>query len=67
MLYVHFAWQVEKQRAKDEVDVIGEKVGEWGAGEGEWTDQQRHRKPTEFEKENPNILMLDKDGQFENM
>ncbi|PZC82767.1 FK506-binding protein 59 isoform X1 [Helicoverpa armigera] len=59
--------EVEKQRAKDEIDVIGEKVGEWGAAEGEWTDQQRLRKPTEFEKENPNILLLDKDGQFENM
>lgn len=59
--------QVEKQKAKAEIDVIGEKVGEWGMGEGEWTDEQRDRKPTEFEKENPNILMLDKDGQFENM
>ncbi|XP_060802150.1 FK506-binding protein 59 isoform X1 [Amyelois transitella] len=59
--------ELEKQRARQEVDVIGEKVGEWGAGEGEWTDQQRDRKPTEFEKENPNILMLDKSGQFENM
>ena len=42
-------------------------MGEWGKGEGEWTDEQRDRKPTEFEKENPNILMLDKDGRFENM
>lgn len=59
--------EVERQRAKAEIDVIGEKVGEWGIGEGEWTDEQRHRKPTEFEKENPNILMLNRDGQFENM
>ncbi|XP_014359722.2 FK506-binding protein 59 isoform X1 [Papilio machaon] len=59
--------EIEKIRAKAEVDVIGEKVGEWGVGEGEWTDQQRDRKPTEFEKENPNILMLDKDGRFQNM
>ncbi|KAL0831758.1 hypothetical protein ABMA28_001298 [Loxostege sticticalis] len=59
--------ELEKIRAKEQVDVIGEKVGEWGAGEGEWTDQMRDRKPTEFEKENPNILMLDKDGQFQNM
>ncbi|KAI5634447.1 FKBP-type peptidyl-prolyl cis-trans isomerase domain-containing protein [Phthorimaea operculella] len=59
--------EVEKQRAKEEVDVIGDRVGEWGAGEGEWTDEMRDRKPTEFEKENPNILMLDKDGQFQNM
>ncbi|XP_047505256.1 FK506-binding protein 59 isoform X1 [Pieris napi] len=59
--------QVEKERAEAEVDVIGEKVGEWGKGEGEWTDEMRDRKPTDFEKENPNILLLDKDGQFENM
>ncbi|CAH2040153.1 unnamed protein product, partial [Iphiclides podalirius] len=59
--------EIEQIRAKAEVDVIGEKVGEWGVGEGEWTDQQRDRKPTEFEKENPNILMLDKDGRFQNM
>lgn len=49
------------------MDVIGDAVGEWGAGEGEWTDQQRAREPTEFEKENPNILLLDKEGQFKNM
>ncbi|KAJ0177606.1 hypothetical protein K1T71_006479 [Dendrolimus kikuchii] len=59
--------EVEKERAKREVDIIGEKVGEWGTSECEWTDEQRDRKPTEFEKENPNILMLDKDGQFQNM
>ncbi|RVE44294.1 hypothetical protein evm_011018 [Chilo suppressalis] len=59
--------ELEKIRAKEVVDVIGEKVGEWGAGEGEWTDEQRDRKPTEFERENPNILMLDKEGQFKNM
>lgn len=59
--------QLEKIRARAEVDVIGSKVGEWGSGEGEWTETERARKPTEFEKENPNILMLDKDGQFENM
>ncbi|XP_050678040.1 FK506-binding protein 59 [Leptidea sinapis] len=59
--------QMEKLRAQEQVDVIGEKVGEWGKGEGEWTDEQRDRKPTEFEKENPNILLLDKDGRFENM
>ncbi|XP_037975665.2 FK506-binding protein 59 [Plutella xylostella] len=59
--------QAEKERAKAEVDVIGDAVGEWGAGEGEWTDQQRAREPTEFEKENPNILLLDKEGQFKNM
>uniref|UniRef100_S4NUQ3 peptidylprolyl isomerase n=2 Tax=Pararge aegeria TaxID=116150 RepID=S4NUQ3_9NEOP len=59
--------QEEKLKAKQMFDMIGEKVGEWGKGEGEWTDEQRDRKPTEFEKENPNILLLDKDGQFENM
>lgn len=46
---------------------MGQTVGEWGKGEGEWTDEQRDRKPTDFERENPNILILDKDGQFENM
>lgn len=61
--------EMEKINARGLVDVIGDGVGQWGAGagEGEWTDQQRDRKPTEFEKENPNILMLDKDGQFQNM
>lgn len=47
--------------------MIGSAVGEWGCGEGEWTDEQRTRKPTVFERENPNILMLDRDGQFQNM
>ncbi|XP_034828550.1 FK506-binding protein 59 isoform X1 [Maniola hyperantus] len=65
--FAHHDAQVEKLKAKQMFDVIGEKVGEWGKGEGEWTDEQRDRKPTEFEKENPNILLLDKDGQFENM
>lgn len=48
---------------------MAEKLGEWGKGNGEseWTDEHRNRAPTEFEKENPNILMLDKDGQFQNM
>ncbi|GBP52482.1 Xylulose kinase [Eumeta japonica] len=55
--------EMEKLKAKEEVDIIGDRVGEWG----EWTDQQRDRKPTDFERENPNILLLDKDGQFENM
>ncbi|XP_072929411.1 FK506-binding protein 59 [Epargyreus clarus] len=62
--------EVERQRAQHEVDVMGERVGEWGAGGaegGEWTDRQRDRKPTHFERENPNILMLDKDGRFQNM
>ncbi|XP_048005717.1 FK506-binding protein 59 isoform X1 [Leguminivora glycinivorella] len=59
--------ELEKIKAKAEVDVIGSAVGEWGAGEGEWTDEQRTRAPTHFERENPNILMLDKDGQFQNM
>lgn len=45
-----------------------ETLGEWGAGPPtEWNDADRDRAPTEFEKENPNILMLDKDGQFLNM
>lgn len=65
--FAKYDTEVEKQRASQEVDVIGEKVGEWGTAEGEWTEEQRHRKPTDFEKENPNILMLDKDGQFSNM
>jgi len=49
-------------------DVMGEPLGEWGVGgAGEWLHSDRNREPTEFEKENPNILMLDKDGQFQNM
>lgn len=44
-----------------------ETLGEWGTGAGEWADTDRDRAPTDFEKENPNILMLDKEGQFVNM
>jgi len=34
---------------------------------GEWGDDERERAPTEFEKENPNILMLNTTGYFKNM
>nr|QBH73886.1 fk506-binding protein [Essigella californica] len=34
---------------------------------GEWGDDERERAPTEFEKENPNILMLNTTGDFKNM
>lgn len=34
---------------------------------GEWGDDERERAPTKFEKENPNILMLNRTGEFKNM
>jgi len=34
---------------------------------GEWGDDERERAPTKFEKENPNILMLNTTDCFKNM
>lgn len=34
---------------------------------GEWGEEERERAPTNFEKENPNILMLNNSGEFKNM
>uniref|UniRef100_A0A1B6DTS3 peptidylprolyl isomerase n=1 Tax=Clastoptera arizonana TaxID=38151 RepID=A0A1B6DTS3_9HEMI len=34
---------------------------------GEWGQEEREREPTDFEKENPNILMLEGTGDFKNM
>lgn len=34
---------------------------------GEWGEDEREREPTKFEKENPNIFMLDGNGDFKNM
>jgi tetratricopeptide (TPR) repeat protein len=36
---------------------------------GEWSDQERSHTPTEFEKENPNILMVENEHnqEFKNM
>ncbi|CAG9580154.1 unnamed protein product [Danaus chrysippus] len=61
--------EVERLRAKAAADAYSGPVGEWAGegGEGEWTERERERKPTHFERENPNILMLDGDGRFQNM
>lgn len=34
---------------------------------GEWGKEDREREPSEFEKENPNILMLNSSGEFKDM
>lgn len=34
---------------------------------GEWGREERDREPTEFEQENPDILMLNKNDEFKNM
>lgn len=34
---------------------------------GEWGAEDRQREPSEFEKENPNILLLNGSGEFQNM
>lgn len=49
----------EEEERKKQPDVM-KTLGEWGQDE-------REREPTEFEKENPNILMLDGTGDFKNM
>ncbi|XP_054264427.1 FK506-binding protein 59 isoform X2 [Macrosteles quadrilineatus] len=49
----------EEEERKKQPDVM-KTLGEWGKDE-------REREPTEFEKENPNILMLDGTGDFKNM
>lgn len=51
--------QKEEEERKKQPDVM-KTLGEWGKDE-------REREPTEFEKENPNILMLDGTGDFKNM
>lgn len=34
---------------------------------GEWGKEDREREPGEFEKENPNILLLNSSGEFKDM
>jgi len=34
---------------------------------GQWGKEERTHDPTNFEKENPDILMLDGSGQFKDM
>ncbi|XP_022192065.2 FK506-binding protein 59-like isoform X2 [Nilaparvata lugens] len=49
----------EEEERKKQPDVM-KTLGEWGQDE-------REREPTDFEKENPNILMLEGTGDFRNM
>lgn len=51
--------QKEEEEKKKEPDVMSS-LGEWGK-------EDREREPTEFEKENPNILLLNGSGQFKDM
>lgn len=34
---------------------------------GQWGEDERERAPGEFEKENPNILLLNGTGEFKDM
>lgn len=52
-------FQKEEKKRADEPDVMCN-LGEWGMDE-------REREPTNFEKENPNILMLNGNGEFKDM
>lgn len=49
----------EEEERKQQPDVM-KTLGEWG-------EDEREREPTKFEKENPNIFMLDGNGDFKNM
>ncbi|KAB0799943.1 hypothetical protein PPYR_07823 [Photinus pyralis] len=51
--------QKEEDEKKKQPDVMSS-LGEWGK-------EDRHREPSEFEKENPNILMLNGSGEFKDM
>nr|XP_022905761.1 FK506-binding protein 59 [Onthophagus taurus] len=51
--------QREEEEKRKEPDVMSS-LGEWGK-------EDREREPTEFEKENPNILMLNGSGEFQDM
>ncbi|KAK9710731.1 FKBP-type peptidyl-prolyl cis-trans isomerase [Popillia japonica] len=51
--------QREEEEKKKAPDVMSS-LGEWGK-------EDREREPTEFEKENPNILMLNGSGEFQDM
>jgi len=51
--------QREEEEKKKEPDVMSS-LGEWGK-------EDREREPSEFEKENPNILLLNNTGEFKDM
>jgi len=51
--------QKEEDEKKKQPDVMSS-LGEWGK-------EDRHREPSEFEKENPNILLLNGSGEFKDM
>ncbi|XP_017783113.1 PREDICTED: FK506-binding protein 59 [Nicrophorus vespilloides] len=51
--------QREEEEKKKQPDVMSS-LGEWGK-------EDREREPSEFEKENPNILLLNGSGEFKDM
>lgn len=57
--YINYLAKKEEEFLSQQPDVMNT-LGEWG-------DDERERAPTEFEKENPNILMLNTTGDFKNM
>lgn len=55
--------QKEEEEQRDQPDVMSVTLGEWGQDE-----RPGGRDATEFEKENPNILMLNTDtDEFKDM
>lgn len=49
-----------EENEKEKVPNVLSSVGEWG-------QEDREREPSEFEKENPNILLLNGSGEFKDM
>ena len=59
VIYLYMCQQKEEEEKRKQPDVM-KTLGEWGK-------EEREREPTDFEKENPNILMLEGTGDFKNM
>lgn len=59
-MFAKFAKLDTEKEKRDMPDVMNSKFGEWNP-------EEREREPTKFEKENPDVLMLDPNQQFQNM
>lgn len=60
-MFNFWSWnfQREENEKKSQLNVLSS-VGEWG-------QEDREREPSEFEKENPDILLLNGTGEFKDM